>query len=87
MEISIRESVPKPRPPATEKKRSATFKAASEAKEAADGDANSLLLAATQASKGLDMNRHFILKKIQKDPSLAEKIKFFIEHEIGMNIF
>ena len=81
LEISVRTSVPKP--PKASLKRSATYKAAAKAAEAANGDANVLLLAATQSAKKFDMNRHFILKRIQKDPELAQRLKEFVELDMG----
>ena len=82
MEITIRQSVPRPR--STENLgRSATFAKASKAKEAAGGDADALFLAATQASKNFDMNRHFIMKKMKNNPDLVAAIKQFIETDVG----
>ena len=50
-------------------------------KVAASGDVDLLVAAASSAAKNLDMNRHFIFKKIDKDPELAEDLKRFIEND------
>ena len=58
-------------------------------KAAADGDADLLLAAATSAAKDmaatadsvakdLHKNRHFILKKMEKDPELAAHLKIYL---------
>ena len=63
--------------------RSATFEAASKARDVTGQDPNALLLAATQAAKRFDMDRHFVLKRMQKDPNLAKRLRFFVEKEMG----
>ena len=63
--------------------RSATFEAASKAREVTGHDADALLLAATQCAKVFEMDRHFILKRMQKDPNLAKRLRFFVEKEMG----
>ena len=45
----------------------------------AGGDAD--LLAA--AAKDFQKNRHFILKKMEKHPEIAEKLKLYVENGIG----
>ena len=59
------------------------YEAAKKARKASGHDPNALLLAATQAAKRFDMNRHFILKKMLKDSELAERLKFFVENDMG----
>ena len=59
------------------------FEAAARAREVTGHDPNALLLAATQAAKKFDMDRHFILKRMQKDSALAKSIRFFIEKDMG----
>ena len=86
LDFTVREGAPKPRQNTAPKEklgRSATFAAASKAKDAAGGDADSLLLAATQAAKSFDMNKHFILKKMRNDPDLVEKLVQFVQTEMG----
>ena len=66
-----------------DRKKSALYEAASKARKAAGNDPKALLLAATQAAKQFDMNRWFIMKKMDKDPDLALRLKYFIEKEKG----
>ena len=55
-------------------------------RESAGGDADLLVATATVAAKELDQNMHFVLKKMRKNPGLAEILKNFIENDIGMYI-
>ena len=50
-------------------------------KAAASGDVDLLLATSASAAKGLDVNRHFVLKKLLKHPGLAEDLKRFIEND------
>ena len=52
-------------------------------KAAANGDVDLLLAAAVSASKGLDLNSHFVLKAIKKDPGIAVHLKSYIEKDFS----
>ena len=66
-----------------DRKKSALYEAASRARKASGDDPKALMLAAVQAAKRLDMNRWFIMKKMEKDPDLALQLKYFIEKRKG----
>ena len=66
-----------------DRKKSALYAAAMKARKATGDDPNALLLAATQCAKTFDMNRWFVLKRMQRDPDLAERLKYFICNEEG----
>ena len=75
---------PEPKPHVSgDRKKSALYEAASRARKATGEDADALLLAATQSAKRFNMNRWFILKRMQKDADLAIKLKYFIEKDIS----
>ena len=80
---------PESRPPPPRKKfadlgRTQQHERTKNLKETAGGDADLLVAAATNASKELDLNFHFVMKKMKQNPGLAEKLKNFIENDIGM---
>ena len=66
-----------------DRKKSALYEAASRARKASGDDPKALLLAATQAAKRLDMNKWFVMKKMEKDADLATQLKYFIEKRKG----
>ena len=66
-----------------DRKKSALYEAAARARKASGDDPKALMLAANQAAKRLDMNRWFIMKKMEKDPDLALQLKYFIEKRKG----
>ena len=53
-------------------------------KVAAGGDADLLMATATTAAKELDVNVHFVMKKVKNNPRLAERIRNFVENDLGM---
>ena len=66
-----------------DRKKSSLYEAAAKARKASGDDPKALMLAANQAAKRLDMNRWFIMKKMEKDPDLALQLKYFIEKRKG----
>ena len=66
-----------------DRKKSALYEAATKARKASGDDPKALLLAATQAAKRLDMNKWFVMKKMEKDADLATQLKYFIEKRKG----
>ena len=66
-----------------DRKKSALYEAATKARKASGDDPKALLLAATQAAKRLDMNKWFVMKKMEKDADLAMQLKYFIEKGKG----
>ena len=95
LQITIRETGPSTsrhsEPPKAhfsgDRKKSALYEAANKARTASGDDPKALLLAATQAAKRLDMNRWFVMKKMEKDPDLAMQLKYFIEKGNGITNF
>ena len=55
-------------------------------KASAGGDAELVLSTAKSVAKDLDLNRHFVFKKMEQDPNLAADLKRYIENDLSMFI-
>ena len=56
-------------------------------KASAGGDAALVLSTAKSVAKDFDLNRHFVLKKMEQDPNLAADLKRYIEKDLSKFIY
>ena len=65
--------------------KSQKYERAKQVNAAASGDSE-LLAFATSIAKDFDMNKAFVVKKMEKDPELAAALRNYIEKDIGNSV-
>ena len=72
-----------PKKPFEECGRTEQYHRVKKLKASAGGDAGLILSTAKSVAKDFDLNRHFVLKKMDQDPNLAADLRRYIEKDLS----